>query len=51
MIADALTKIVMIDCTGASPLLAHHDASAMMVLADGEARVTPNWKGAASLAA
>jgi len=51
MIADALTKIVMIDPTGASLLLDHHNASAMMVLADGEARVTPNWKGAASLAA
>jgi thiamine biosynthesis lipoprotein len=51
MIADALTKIVTIDPTGAPPLLDHHDASAMMVLADGETRVTPNWKGAASLAA
>jgi thiamine biosynthesis lipoprotein len=50
-IADALTKIVMIDGAAASPLLDHYGASAMMVLADGEACVTPNWKGAASLAA
>ena len=46
-IADALTKIVMIEGTGASPLLDDYDASALIVLPNGEVRVTANWKGAA----
>jgi thiamine biosynthesis lipoprotein len=46
-IADALTKIVMIAGAGASALLGHYDASALMVLASGEVRVSSNWKGVA----
>ena len=46
-IADALTKIVMIAGADASALLDHYDASALMVAANGEVRVSPNWKGVA----
>jgi FAD:protein FMN transferase len=45
--ADALTKIVMIAGAGASALLEHYKASALMVLASGEVRVSPNWRGVA----
>ena len=44
-IADALTKIVMIAGADASALLDHYDASALIVLTDGDVRVSPNWKG------
>ena len=46
-IADALTKIVMIAGADASALLDHYDASALIVLTDGDVRVSPNWKGVA----
>jgi FAD:protein FMN transferase len=51
MIADALTKIVVIAGTDASPLLDHYRASALMVLSSSTTQVTQNWKGTASLAA
>jgi thiamine biosynthesis lipoprotein len=46
-IADALTKIVMIAGADASALLDHYNASALIVLPDGDVRVSPNWKGVA----
>ena len=44
MMADALTKVVMIDGEAAAGLLAHFAASALMVRRDGEIRVTPSWQ-------
>ena len=44
LVADALTKVVMIAGEAASPLLAHFHASAMLVRPDGELRVTPAWQ-------
>jgi thiamine biosynthesis lipoprotein len=46
MVADALTKLVMIDGESAAPLLAHFGASALMVGRDGDVRVTPCWQAA-----
>ena len=46
MMADALTKIVMIDGEAAARLLAHFGASALMVRSDGNIRVTPSWQAA-----
>jgi thiamine biosynthesis lipoprotein len=43
MIADALTKIVMICGTEATELLEHYDASALLISRDGDVRVTPDW--------
>jgi hypothetical protein len=42
-----LTKIVMIAGADASALLDHYNASALIVLPDGDVRVSPNWKGVA----
>jgi thiamine biosynthesis lipoprotein len=49
-IADALTKVAMIAGEGTAALLEHYHASAMLVFADGDVRVTANWQGAADLA-
>jgi thiamine biosynthesis lipoprotein len=46
MVADALTKLVMIAGESAAPLLAHVGASALMVGRDGDVRVTPCWQAA-----
>jgi FAD:protein FMN transferase len=51
IIADALTKIVMITGEAASPLLDHFGASALLVLPDGDVRVTASWQDSASRAA
>jgi len=51
MIADALTKVVMISGANAAPVLEHFAAAAMMVLASGEVRVTSNWNDLVPLAA
>ena len=51
MIADALTKIVMISGEQAAPVLAQFNASALAVTASGDAMVTPDWHGALTLAA
>jgi len=51
MIADALTKVVMIAGENATALLARHKASALAVLKSGEIRVTPDWHHAVRLAA
>jgi FAD:protein FMN transferase len=51
MLADALTKIVMISGTNASELLEQSGASALLVSADGEVQITPDWHHAVHLAA
>src|SRR5260370_1249262 len=51
MIADALTKIVMICGTDATELLEHYNASALLVSTDGDVRITPDWHHAVHLAA
>ncbi|WP_407166002.1 FAD:protein FMN transferase [Bradyrhizobium sp. ORS 111] len=51
MIADALTKVVMISGTGAGDLLAHCGASALLISVDGEVQVTSDWPQAVHLAA
>jgi len=51
MIADALTKVVMIDGEAASPLLEHYRASALLVLPSGEVRATADWQDGIRLAA
>jgi thiamine biosynthesis lipoprotein len=43
MVADALTKIVMVSGTEATELLEHYNASALLVSADGDVRITPDW--------
>jgi thiamine biosynthesis lipoprotein len=51
MLADALTKVVMIAGKTAAALLREYRASAFIVSADGEARVTADWQHAVCLAA
>jgi FAD:protein FMN transferase len=51
MIADALTKVVMIAGESATALLEHYCASALLVLANGEVRISADWQGAVCLAA
>ena len=46
MVADALTKIVMIDGEAAAGLLARFGAGALLVRRNGEVRVTPSWQAA-----
>jgi thiamine biosynthesis lipoprotein len=43
MIADALTKVVMLAGTEAAAPLSHYRASAIFVSADGDVRVTIDW--------
>jgi thiamine biosynthesis lipoprotein len=43
MIADALTKIVMVAGENSPPILQHYQAAAMLVHRDGAVRVTDNW--------
>jgi FAD:protein FMN transferase len=50
MLADALTKVVMIQEESAGPLLAHYHASPLTVMADDVIRMTPNWQGATCFA-
>ena len=45
MVADALTKIVMIAGVEAAAPLAHYRASAIFVSADGDVRATSDWQG------
>jgi thiamine biosynthesis lipoprotein len=42
MIADALTKVVMIAGTDAGELLSHYDAGALLISPDGDLQITPN---------
>jgi len=51
MIADALTKIVMIAGTSATGLLDHYGADALIVSADGEIHFTAQLQSALCLAA
>lgn len=51
MIADALTKVAMIAGESAAAALRHYDASALLVYANGDVLLTPNWESADSLAA
>lgn len=51
MIADALTKIVMISGADAGSLLEHYNASALLITSDGEVRISPDWQNAVHLAA
>jgi thiamine biosynthesis lipoprotein len=51
MIADALTKVVMIAGQGALALLEQHQASAMLVSAAGDVLVTADWTEATDVAA
>jgi len=51
IIADALTKVVMIAGEAAGPLLRHYGAGALFVSARGEVHVTRDWKNEVRLAA
>jgi thiamine biosynthesis lipoprotein len=51
MLADALTKVVMIAGERATALLAQCQASALLVLACGDVRVTPEWQDGIGAAA
>ena len=51
MMADALTKIVMICGTGAIEWLELYNASALLISGDGDVRITPDWHHAVHLAA
>jgi len=51
MVADALTKIVMIAGTDALALLEQYGASALLISADGDVHITPDWHNAVYLAA
>jgi FAD:protein FMN transferase len=51
MIADALTKVVMIAGERAERLLRRHQASALFVLESGDVWITPDWQNAVRLAA
>ena len=51
VIADALTKVVMIAGTSAADLLDHYGAGALLVLADGDIEISSDLKEAVSLAA
>jgi FAD:protein FMN transferase len=46
MLADALTKVVMIEGEAAATLLERFGASALLVRRDGEMRVTRSWQAA-----
>jgi FAD:protein FMN transferase len=51
VVADALTKIVMIGGTDAIELLEHYNASALLISTDGDVQITPDWHHAVYLAA
>jgi FAD:protein FMN transferase len=51
MIADALTKIVMISGTSAVELLEQYEASALLISTDGDVQITSDWPQAVHLAA
>lgn len=51
MIADALTKVVMILGTDASELLAEYGAGALLVSPGGDVQITPNLSGSINRAA
>lgn len=51
MIADALTKAVMISGTDAGDLLEHYRASALLISTGGDVQITSDWPQAVHLAA
>lgn len=51
MVADALTKLVMISGTDAGQLLERYQASAVLISADGDVQITTDWHHAVHLAA
>lgn len=51
MVADALTKVVMIAGERAAAPLAHFQASAMLIAANGDIQTTSNWQGVLQYAA
>jgi thiamine biosynthesis lipoprotein len=51
MIADALTKVVMVAGEAASQILAQYGGSAVFLSPDGDLRVRGNWQSAVRLAA
>jgi FAD:protein FMN transferase len=51
ILADALTKIVMIGAEASAPILQQFGASAFFVAADGDVRISSEWQDAAVLAA
>jgi FAD:protein FMN transferase len=51
MMADALTKVLMVRGCSADAVLAHHGADAMLVFADGGVRMTRSFERAARRAA
>ncbi|OAF09110.1 FAD:protein FMN transferase [Bradyrhizobium neotropicale] len=51
MVADALTKIVMISGTDAGQLLECYQAGALLISADGDVQITSDWHHAVHLAA
>lgn len=51
MVADALTKIVMISGADAGDLLDRYDADALLIPTDGSVQITSNWHQAVHLAA
>ena len=51
MIADALTKVVMIAGEQAERVLRRYQASALFVLESGDVWITPDWQNAVRLAA
>lgn len=51
MVADALTKVVMISGTDAGELLESYQAGALLISADGNVQITSDWHHAVHLAA
>jgi FAD:protein FMN transferase len=51
MIADALTKVVMLAGEGAETLLRRYRANALFVLESGDVWITPDWQDTVRLAA
>ena len=51
MLADALTKVVMIAGESAITVLDQYGASALLILPNGDLQLTSNWQRAVSLAA
>jgi thiamine biosynthesis lipoprotein len=51
LVADALTKVVMIASFESLPILRSFDAGALVVTADGNVHVAEQWQGDVVLAA
>ena len=51
LVADALTKVVMISGASSTVVLDHYRASALLVMPNGEVETTDSWRDACSVAA